>query len=317
MRILVIGAGAVGGYFGGRLAAAGRDVTFLVREGRAQQLRRTGFQIFDVFGDVTVEAASLKLLTAEELKAWPQTFDLILLGTKAYSLESAMADFAPAVGDATVILPLLNGMRHLDALDTRFGAEHVVGGTTYIVADMDAEGCVHSMTGLHDVTFGERDKSVTERVKRMEAAMQGAGFDVRVEADIVAAMWQKWVMLASAGAITCLMRGSIGAVVAAPGGVETARLIIAECAAIATANGYAPTEAALAEGTRRVTEAGSRLRTSMYRDMQKGARVEADQILGDLLERGRQHGVEAPLVRAAYAQLSVYSAELAAASVTG
>jgi len=317
MRILVIGAGAVGGYFGGRLAAAGRDVTFLVREGRAQQLRRTGFQIFDVFGDVTVEAASLKLLTAEELKAWPQTFDLILLGTKAYSLESAMADFAPAVGDATVILPLLNGMRHLDALDTRFGAEHVVGGTTYIVADMDAEGCVHSMTGLHDVTFGERDKSVTERVKRMEAAMQGAGFDVRVEADIVSAMWQKWVMLASAGAITCLMRGSIGAVVAAPGGVETARLIIAECAAIATANGYAPTEAALAEGTRRVTEAGSPLRTSMYRDMQKGARVEADQILGDLLERGRQHGVEAPLVRAAYAQLSVYSAELAAASVTG
>jgi 2-dehydropantoate 2-reductase len=317
MRILVIGAGAVGGYFGGRLAAAGRDVTFLVREGRAQQLRRTGLQIFDVVGDVTVEAASLKLLTAEELKAWPQTFDLILLSTKAYSLESAMEDFAPAVGEATVILPLLNGLRHMDALDTRFGAEHVVGGTTYIVADMDAEGCVHSMTGLHDVSFGERDKAVTERVKRMEAAMKGAGFDVRLEADIVAAMWQKWVMLASAGAITCLMRGSIGAVVAAPGGVETAHVILAECAAIATSNGYPPTQAAQAEVTLRLTEPGSHLRTSMYRDMQKGSRVEADQILGDLLERGRRCGVEAPLVRAAYAQLSVYSAELAAASVTG
>jgi 2-dehydropantoate 2-reductase len=171
------------------------------------------------------------------------------------------------------------------------------------------------MTGLHDVTFGERDNAVTERIKAMEATMTGAGFDVRLEVDIVAAMWQKWVMLASAGAITCLMRGSIGAVVAAPGGVETARAIIAECAAIATANGYAPAKAAQAEGTLRLTEAGSRLRTSMYRDMQKGSRVEADQILGDLLERGRRCGVEAPLVRAAFAQLSVYSAGLAAASV--
>jgi 2-dehydropantoate 2-reductase len=310
MRILVIGAGAVGGYFGGRLAAAGRDVTFLVRAGRAEQLRRAGLEIFDVYGDVTVEAHTLKLLTAEELRARPETFDLILLSTKAYSLESAMADFAPAVGSGTVILPLLNGMRHLDALDRRFGAEHVVGGTTYIVADMDAEGRVHSMTGLHDVTFGERDRVVTARMKAMEATMTGAGFDVRLETDMVAAMWQKWVMLASAGAITCLMRGSIGAVMAAPGGVETARAIIAECAAIATANGHAPMEAALAEGTLRVTEAGSRLRTSMYRDMRKGARVEADQILGDLLERGRARGVEAPLLRAAYAKLSVYSASI-------
>jgi len=310
MRILVIGAGAVGGYFGARLTAAGRDVTFLVREGRAEQLRRTGLQIFDVYGDVRVEAAALKLLTAEVLKARGEAFDLILLSTKAYSLESAMEDFAPAVGDATVILPLLNGMRHMDALDKLFGAKHVVGGTTYIVADMDAEGCVHSMTGLHDVTFGERDRAVTARIRAIEATLGGAGFDVRLQADIVEAMWQKWVMLASAGAITCLLRGSIGAVVAAPGGVETVRAIIAECAAIATANGYAPALAALAEGTLRLTEKGSRLRTSMYRDMRKGARVEADQIVGDLLERGRARGVEAPLLRAAYAKLSVYSAAI-------
>lgn len=307
MRILVIGAGAVGGYFGGRLASVGRDVTFLVRAGRAEQLRRSGLQIVDPYGDVTVQP---KLVLAEELKARAEAFDLILLSTKAYSLESAMEDFAPAVGEGTVILPLLNGMRHLEVLDARFGAEPVLGGTTYIVADMDAEGRVHSMSGLHDVTFGERDKSVTERIHRVDATLTGAGFDVRLNTDIVAAMWDKWVMLASGGAITCLLRGSIGAVVAAPGGVETARAIVAECAAIATANGYAPSEAALAEGTRRLTEAGSRLRTSMYRDMRKGARVEADQILGALLEKGRERGVEAPLVRAAYAKLCVYSAGL-------
>jgi 2-dehydropantoate 2-reductase len=311
MRILVIGAGAVGGYFGGRLAAAGRDVTFLVREGRAEQLRRAGLQIFDVYGDVTVPSDSLKLLTAEELKARPGTFDLILLSTKAYSLESAMVDFAPAVGSGTAILPLLNGMRHLDMLEARFGAETVLGGATYISADMDAEGGVHSMTRLHDLNFGERDKAVTKRVQAIEATLTGAGFEVRLREDIVATMWQKWVLLASLGAITCLMRGAIGAVAAAPGGVETARAIIAECVAIASANGYAPEDAAAQATTaQRLEEPVSSLTASMYRDLQKGARVEADQILGDLLERGRRHGVEAPLLRAAYAQLSVYSASL-------
>ena len=309
MRILVIGAGAVGGYFGGRLAAAGRDVTFLVRAARAEQLRRSGLKIFDPHGDVSVQP---KLLLAEELKARPETFDLIVVSTKAYALEGAMEDFAPAVGGATVILPLLNGLRHLEALDARFGAEKVVGGFTYIVADMDAEGGVHSMTQLHDLSFGERDKAVTARIQAIDETLRGAGFDAYLKPDILAAMWQKWALLAAMGAITCLMRGSIGAVVAAPGGKETALAIIAECVAMATANGYAPEAAALAMMTERLTAAGSPLTASMYRDMQRGSRVEADHILGDLLERGRKHGVEAPLVRAAYAQLSVYSASLKA-----
>jgi 2-dehydropantoate 2-reductase len=313
MRILVIGAGAVGGYFGGRLAAAGRDVTFLVRAARAEQLRRTGLQIFDPYGDVAVQP---KLLLAEELKARPEAFDLIIVSTKAYSLEAAMEDFAPAVGNATVILPLLNGMRHLEALDARFGAEHVVGGSTQVVADLDAEGRVHSMTQLHDFNFGERDKAVTERIRAIEATLLGAGFEVHLRPDILAAMWQKWTLLASMGALTCLLRGSVGEVVAAPGGAETARAILAECVAMATANGYPPTDEAQATMTRRLTEAGSPLTSSMYRDLCKGARVEADHILGDLLERGRRHGVEAPLVRAAYAQLSVYAAGLAAAPAT-
>ena len=307
MRILVIGAGAVGGYFGGRLAAAGRDVTFLVRSARAEQLRRSGLRIFDPYGDVQVRP---KLLLAEELKARPEVFDLIVLSTKAYALEAAMEDFAPAVGSATVILPLLNGLRHLEALDARFGAEKVVGGFTYIVADMDAEGGVHSMTQLHDLSFGERDKAVTARIQAIDEMLRGAGFDAYLKPDILAAMWQKWALLAAMGAITCLMRGSIGAVVAAPGGAETARAIIAECVAMATANGYPPEATALAMMTQRLTEAGSPLTASMYRDLQRGSRVEADHILGDLLERGRKHGVEAPLVRAAYVQLSVYSASL-------
>jgi 2-dehydropantoate 2-reductase len=307
MRILVIGAGAVGGYFGGRLANAGRDVTFLVRAARKAQLQKDGLQVLDPYGDFTVQP---KLLTAEELKASPSEFDLILVSTKAYSLDAAMDDFAPAVGSGTVILPLLNGMRHMDALDARFGEERVIGGSVQIIGDMDAEGRVHSLGRLHDLNFGERDKSVTARIEAIDETLKGSGFEANLKPDILAMMWQKWTLLAAMGAITCLLRGSIGEVAAAPGGVETARTIAGECVAIATANGYPPEEKFHAVMMKRLTEVGSSLTASMYRDLQKGARVEADHILGDLLARGEKHGVEAPLVRAAFARLSIYSAAL-------
>jgi len=233
-----------------------------------------------------------------------------LLSTKAYSLDAAMDDFAPAVGDATVIVPLLNGMRHMDALDARFGAERVVGGSVLIIGDMDAEGRVHSLGRLHDLNYGERDKSVTARMEAIDATLKGCGFEANLKADILAMMWQKWTLLAALGAITCLLRGSIGAVMAAPGGPETARAIAAECIAIAAANGYPPEEKFHAVMLQRLTEVGSSLTASMYRDLQKGAAVEADHILGDLLARGEKRGVEARLVRAAFAQLSIYSAGL-------
>ena len=313
MRILVIGAGAVGGYFGGRLRAAGRNVTFLVRAGRAAQLERTGLRIFDAaHGDLTLAPQQLKLLTAGQLRDRPETYDLVLLSAKAYSLDAAMEDVAPAMGPETVVLPLLNGMRHLDALQARFGSHAVLGGATYLVADLDAEGAVRSMAALHDLNFGERGKQVTARIQTIAAALTGAGFDARLRPDILATMWQKWTMLASAGAINCLLRSPIGAAVSAPGGRETARQVMTECETIAAANGYPAEDLELRLATeQRLLNRSSTLTTSMYRDMQRGLPVEADHILGDLVERGRRHGVEAPLLRAAYAQLSVYAAGLA------
>ena len=311
MRILVMGAGAVGAYFGGRLAATGRDVTFLVREGRAAQLRRTGLRIFDEYGDLTLPPERLRLLTAQQLGARRETFDLIVVSTKAYSLAAAMEDFAPAVGAETMVLPLLNGMRHLEALQARFGASAVLGGTTYIVADLDGEGAVHSMTALHDLNFGELDRRETARIQALETTLRGAGFEVRLRPDVLATMWQKWTMLASAGAINCLLRAPIGAAVSAPGGRETARAVMLECETIAAANGYPAEDVAQQLATeQRLLNPGSTLTTSMYRDMQRGLRVESDHILGDLVERGRRHGVAAPLLRAAYAQLSVYASSL-------
>lgn len=302
MRILVIGAGAVGGYFGAKLARAGRDVTFLVRVKRAEQLRSTGLQVTEPQDAFTVQP---KLMLAEQLRAKTEVFDLILLSTKAYSLDAAMEDFAPAVGPQTAILPLLNGMKHLDTLAARFGNKAVLGGSTRISADLDGEGRVISMDDkLHDLHFGEVDKTVTPRIQAINAILCGCEFDVMLEPDIITFMWNKWTVLSALASITCLLRGTVGAVAAAPGGAETALAILAESVAIATAKGYPPPVPFLEAVRERVTKSGSDLTASMYRDLMRGLPVEADHVLGDLLARAP--GVDAPLLRAAYVQLSVY-----------
>jgi 2-dehydropantoate 2-reductase len=302
VRILVIGAGAVGGYFGARLHQAGRDVTFLVRDRRAAQLRRSGLQVIEPETAFTVQP---NLLTAAELHAAPQTFDLVLLSTKAYQLAAAIDDFAPAVGTQTAILPLLNGMAHLDTLAARFGRHAVLGGSTRISADLDAEGRVIDMDKLlHDIHFGELDATITPRIQAIDATLRGCDFDVFLEPDVVAFMWNKWTVLSALASITCLLRGAIGAVEAVPYGKQTALAVLAESVAIATANGYPPPAPFLAAVETRLTLPASDLTASMHRDMMRGAPVEVDHILGDLLARAKD--VDAPLLRAAYVQLKVY-----------
>jgi len=304
MRTLIIGAGAVGGYFGARLTAAGRDVTFLVRERRKAQLEQTGLNVTSPHGNFSVKP---KLLLTGEIS---EHFDLIILSTKAYQLTAAMDDFAAAVGPQTAILPLLNGMAHLDLLANRFGEQAVLGGSTRIVADVDADGTVHSLEPLHDVVFGERDKAVTPRIQAIATELANAGFDDKLSPDIIAFMWQKWVFLAALGAITTMLRGSIGEIQSVPYGEETQRAILDECANIARANGYPTPRDFLSAITKRLTLPGSVLTASMYRDMMRNGQVEADHILGDLLSRGRTHAVDTPLLQAAYVQLGVYQRKL-------
>jgi 2-dehydropantoate 2-reductase len=304
MRILVVGAGSIGGYFGGRLAVAGRDVTFMVRAARAAQLQRDGMSIVSQYGDFTFAP---KTLSASEIDA---PYDVVLLAVKAYSLDAAMKDFAPAVGPQTMILPLLNGMRHIDGLVARFGEDAVLGGTTYISTDLDSAGRILHLGPLQDLMYGERSRAVTPRIQALRAVLNGANFAEILSPDIVAFMWRKWMMLAALASVTCLLRGTIGEVAATPEGLKTAHAIIDECAAIASAEGYLMPADYLEETHRRLTKQGSDLTASMYRDLQKGAPVEVDQIIGDLLGRGDLHGVDAPLLRAACVQLGIYQVRL-------
>jgi len=300
MRILIVGAGAVGGYFGGRLAEAGRDVTFLVRPSRAKQLRQDGLRIISPHGDAVLTP---KLVSAGEIDA---PYDLVFLAVKAYALEAAMNDLAPAVGPETMILPVLNGMRHLDLLMQRFRKDAVIGGVCLVATEMDRDGRIVQIADFQQLAYGERNGERTPRLQSLDATLQGAGFDARLSTDIMQALWEKWVQLASLGAVTCLMRGAIGEIVAAPGGADLSLEVLDECAAIAAACGHQPSEPFLARQAGAMTAPGSPLTSSMYPDLRKGAPVEVDHILGDLLERGGAQRVVAPLLKAAFVHLRVY-----------
>lgn len=301
MRILVVGAGAIGGYFGGRLLAAGRDVTFLVRPARAQKLA-AGLFIRSRFGDASLPAPPT--VTAESLNAH---FDLVLLGCKAYDLAGAIKSFAAAVGPDTAVLPLLNGMKHLDVLAERFGGERVLGGLAIISTTLDGEGRILHLNDLHLLAFGERDNSPSPRIKAIAAELSDARFDARLSDNIMQEMWEKWAFIASSAGINCLMRATVGDVVAA-GGADLAAALMDECCAIATAQGFPPRAAAVERMRAILTAPGSTFAASMLRDIERGAPIEAGHIVGDLLARGTAQGGRHPLLRIADAHLKAYEA---------
>jgi 2-dehydropantoate 2-reductase len=310
MNILVVGAGAIGGYFGGRLLQAGRDVTFLVRPRRAEQLARSGLAIRSPSGDADLRAPTVQ---ADGLR---QHYDLILLSCKAYDLPDAIQSFAPAVGPNTAILPLLNGMRHLDLLEERFGGKAVLGGWCAISTTLDAEGRILHLSDMQSLSFGERDGTATQRVHSIASAFAGAKFDVRASAAILQEMWEKWVFIASAAGITCLMRAPIGDIVAA-GAADLATSLLDECAAIATRQGFPPSAASAQRSHAMLTAAGSGFTASMLRDVEQNARTEVEHVLGDLLRRGGDPDNAHSVLRVAYAHLLAYEARRARVLAAG
>ncbi len=301
MKILVVGAGAIGGYFGGRLLQAGRDVTFLVRPRRAASLAERGLSIQSRVGDFHLPAPPT--VTEDELQ---DTFDLVLLSCKAYDLDGAIASFAKAVGPRTTILPLLNGMRHLDALADRFGPNSLLGGLCVISATLDAEGGVVHLGDLHSLTFGELDGSRSQRIEAIASTLSGAGFDARLSDAIRQDIWEKWIFIAALAGITCLMRAAIGDIVAASASDLSTRLLD-ECAAIAASEGF-PARRPFLGGVRATLQApGSTITASMLRDIEGGKPVEAEAILGDLLRRAAKADSHS-LLRIAYAHLKAYEA---------
>lgn len=300
LRVLVLGAGGVGGYFGGRMAAAGADVTFLVRPGRAAQLQRDGLRIESPLGHLQLP---VRTVGPDTLR--PE-YDLVLLTCKAYDLESSMDAIAPAMGGACTVLPLLNGLAHLERLDQRFGREHVLGGSCAIDVTLLADGTVRHSGNLQRIVFGERDRQITPRVSALAELLAATTIDWELAEDVVLRMWEKLVFLSVLAAMTCLFRGNVREIMSAPGAREAVDRALDANVEIATREGYEPSPSSTAFARNRLTDPTGTWSASMMRDLEAGKPVEGDHIIGWMLERAQRHQVEHPLLAYAYTALKTY-----------
>jgi 2-dehydropantoate 2-reductase len=306
MKILVLGAGAVGGYFGGRLAEAGADVTFLVRPRRQQQLSADGLRVLSPLGDISQH------VTTSLTDGLTPRFDAVLLTCKAYDLESAMEAVAGGVGRQTAIVPLLNGLAHLERLDARFGREHVMGGTCLIDSTLQADGTVVHGGTLQRFVFGERDGASSARAGALAAALQPSRIDWQQSPAIVQTMWDKIVFLAALATATCLFRGNVREIMAAPGGRAAVERALDANVAIAAAEGFPCADAAIAFARQRLTDPEGLHSASMMRDLEAGGLIESDHIVGWMLERARRHGIDDTMLALAYTHLKTYERRRAA-----
>jgi len=309
-RILIVGAGATGGYFGARLARAARDVTFLVRPRRAAELRADGLRITTPEGSERLEP---KLVTAAELDG---PYDLILLTVKAGSLDAALQDLKPAVGPRTAIVPFLNGIDHLDVIDTQFPSA-VLGAVVKVAAQLTPNGAITVSAPGASLEIGELDGGRTARLRDTAAALDAAGFDVQVSDRILTSMWHKWVFIAATTTITCLAQGTVGDVAAASGGKGFADAVLVEAAAVSGAAGHPLPDVAYVALQATVTQEGSPFAPSMYRDVLDGRVTEVEHVLASLAGAAKRLDLSAPLLNAAVVRLRVHNQRVASVSRPG
>lgn len=305
MRILIVGAGGIGGYFGGRLVEAGADVTFLVRAGRAQQLASRGLIVESPLGDINCPVKTTTSLEGIE------TPEIIIIACKAYGLDGVLTAISHCAGRETVILPLLNGIAHLEAIEQRIPTATVWGGLAHIGVTLDASGTIKHLNDLHTLMFGSRSekplgKCETGLVENFRSTLAASSIDGQLQPGIEQDLWNKYVFLTTLAGSTCLMRASIGTIMEAPGGEHFILQLLDESARIATAEGFMPDREHFARYRSQLTKRGSTSKASMLRDIEQGGPTEAEHILGDMAARARKHAIAAPGLEIALTHLRCY-----------
>jgi len=300
MNILVVGAGAIGGYFGGRLVEQGKDVTFLVREKRKFQLDQDGLMVESVNGNMKLK---VKTLLAGE-KA--EIFDVIILSTKAYHLDGAIESIRPYVSEQTMILPLLNGINHVKALGDAFGDEHVIGGMCSIESTLDASGKILQTSVLQDLVYGERNGVKTERILKLQEAFSGAKANFLLSENIEQDMWNKYLFIATVAGVTSLFRSPIGPIRELTYGLQMIKSVLQEATDIMRTI-KAPLIDKIEEfQLARINNLGYKMKSSLQRDMEKQMPIEADHFFGYLLEQAQVNDVKAQAIETIYANLKLY-----------
>ena len=297
MHIVVIGAGGVGGYFGSRLARAGRSVTFVARGAHLDQIRRDGLRVRSAIeGESTVRVDAVEKLDAT------RPADVVLLCVKAFDTEAAIEKIRPVVGPETAVVSLQNGVDNEDKIDALLGPGHAVGGAAYVFAVLEAPGVIaHTLGGK--IVFGELDGRVTARGERLRDALVAAGVPVELSTNVRRTLWEKYLLISAQAGMTALTRCPLGIVRDTPESWRMYRMIVEELGAVARAAGVALPADSVASITGAAAGMAPHLYSSLYHDLIQGKRLELEALHGHAVRLGERLGVPTPMVFAVYAAL--------------
>lgn len=300
MKILVVGAGGIGGYFGARLMETGQDVTFLVRERRKQQLEETGLNVESVHGDVRVKP---KLATAQNPDG---QYDLIVLTVKSYQLENAIEDIRPFVSEGSMILPLLNGIAHIEKLVEAFSEEQVLGGLCFIETTLDSNGTIIQTSPMHQLVYGERSGEETERILKVKEAVSGTKAEFALSENIVQDMWHKYLFITAMSGITASMESAIGPIRELESGKRTIAALLEELVTVMKALNAPIKETIGKEQFEKIMSLEAGMKSSMQRDLEKGQPIEMDHLQGYLLQEAKTRGLAVPVLETIFTKLKLY-----------
>lgn len=300
MRILIVGAGGIGGYFGGRLVEKGKDVTFLVRQNRQQQLQKNGLIIRSVHGDLTVQP---KTITTKDTVT---PFDVILFSTKSYHLDQAIEDIQPFTDEQTVILPLLNGIAHIPVLKEALGDEKIIGGLCFISTTLNDEGEIVQTSPFHQLIIGEFDQRQTERIQQISAVFTGINVKFTLSDHIERDMWHKYLYITVVAGMTTLMRAPVGPIRESAGGLDFMRRLFKETAEVMHKHGAPIIDEVIDQHMLSIETSPYDYKSSMLRDMENGALTEGEHLHGYLLHLAKKYQIETPLLEIVYQNLKVY-----------
>lgn len=309
MRTLVVGAGAVGGYIGSKLIASGSDVFFIARGDRLEQLSERGLVVRSPLGDSTTP------VNASEHPPSGFAPQMIVLAIKAPALDGAMSAVEAFVGQQTRILPVLNGVRHLETLKHAFPGNPILGGIAHGALTLTPDGTIDHLSPFFSLIVGSTSGGPDAVAQTLVETLTAARMDARLSADIHQDLWSKFVFLTTLAGLTCLMRASIGTIMATEDGPRLTRQLFDECLAVARKEGRALDAESKSAYLSLLTQSGSSLTASMLRDVERGRRTESDHILGDMLRRAKSHGLDAPILGICATHLACYEANLSARDV--
>ena len=301
MRIVVMGSGGTGGYFGAKLARAGEDVTFVARGAHLEALRARGLRVKSTIdGEWVVRAPAV-----ERLDGLPPA-DLVLFCVKSFDTDSAGEAIKPVVGPGTGVLPVQNGVDNEEKLERILGPGHAMGGVAQVLATIEAPGVV-SHRFLGRIVFGEMDGRESERARAFLQACERAGIPAEISANMLRALWEKYVFIAAQAGMTALTRCPAGVVRAVPETRRMYRLLLGEMVALGNAAG-AGLDADLPDTAMGMLDnLGAAFTSSLHHDLAEGKRLELEALHGHAVRLGERHGIPTPMLFAVYAALKPYA----------